>query len=187
MFSMNPNSQFGCIGGNDRPHVAPRVHVTPPSRSSFAARYIPLFIQSIQLHARIPEYGWSRRLEDIRKDIGYCFGIIKGRWKPFKHDTLFDSQKNIDNAWFTVAIPHNMLHKFDGMDRQGGDVDWEGSTEMAAQSTISARRTMAQLVNVHPGLIRFERNYYCSPFQAHERQEPDPVASRGSGSAKSAS
>ena len=47
----------------------------------------------------------------------------KGRFRLLRGSILFHDREQIDNVWFTACILHNMLHKFDGLDRLEHDVD----------------------------------------------------------------
>lgn len=84
----------------------------------------PLLVPPIKTHNSIEEHSWSKRLESVRKDIECCFGRVKGRWRLFRGSIQFGSREKIDNAWFTVCILHNMLHKFNGLDVMEEDADW---------------------------------------------------------------
>ena len=55
-------------------------------------------------------------MESVRKDIECCFGRIKGRWRLSKGGIMFNTRKEIENAWFTACILHNMLHKLKKLD-----------------------------------------------------------------------
>ena len=79
-------------------------------------------------------------MESVRKDIEYCFGIIKGRWRLFKGGILFNTREKIDNAWFTACILHNMLHKVKRLDEMEEDADWVGS---AGEPFTNAEVSMA--------------------------------------------
>lgn len=62
--------------------------------------------------SNIEEHHRSKRLESVRNDVEGLFGRLKGRFGMLKTTVLFNEPVNIDNAWFTCCIPHNMLYRF---------------------------------------------------------------------------
>lgn len=52
--------------------------------------------------------AWSKRLEQIRKDVECFFGALKARFLILKKVVLFGKKEDIDNAMFTCCILHNM-------------------------------------------------------------------------------
>jgi hypothetical protein len=56
---------------------------------------------------------WSERVESVRKDSEFTFGILKKRWRILRDHMLIQSKAKIDNIVFTCAILHNMLIDFD--------------------------------------------------------------------------
>ena len=89
----------------------------------------------MKAYANDQEMAWSTRLESVRKDIECVFGRVKGRWRLFKTGILFSTREKIDNAWFTACIIHNMLLRFDGLDKLEKDMDWTGKDGMAVSYT----------------------------------------------------
>ena len=73
---------------------------------------------------------FSKWLESVRKDVECFFGILKVRFRILKLAMTFQTQKAIDNVFFTCCILHNMLHTYDGMDGLEEDVNWVGSAEL---------------------------------------------------------
>jgi hypothetical protein len=67
------------------------------------------------------EKRWSEWLESVRKDIECTFGIIKARFRLFLNPIQFHRFTDIDNAWKTACILHNMNITYDGNDL----ADWE--------------------------------------------------------------
>lgn len=96
---------------------------------------MPLLICPMKAYANDQEMAWSTRLESVRKDIECVFGRAKGRWRLFKTGILFSTREKIDNAWFTACIIHNMLLRFDGLDKLEKDMDWTGKDGMADERT----------------------------------------------------
>ena len=69
----------------------------------------------------IEEKRWSEWLESVRKDIECTFGILKARFRLFDQPVRFYKFAQIDNAWKSCCILHNMLITYDGNDL----ADWE--------------------------------------------------------------
>lgn len=67
---------------------------------------------------------WSCALESVRKDVERTFGILKMRFRFFKNAIELHSQDDIDNAFFTCCILHNMLLQYDGLDTLWMDEDF---------------------------------------------------------------
>lgn len=63
----------------------------------------------------------------MRKDIECCYGRVKGRFRIFRGAILYKTRESIDNAWFTVCILHNMLHRVNSLDVMTAAFGWEGS------------------------------------------------------------
>ena len=57
---------------------------------------------------------WSAMLKFVRKDIEGVFGILKGRFHFLKKFTSLRHQSNVDNAFVTCCILHNIQLKDDG-------------------------------------------------------------------------
>jgi hypothetical protein len=54
------------------------------------------------------EKRWSEWLESVRKDIECTFGIIKARFRMFMNPIQFHKFGDIENAWKSACILHNM-------------------------------------------------------------------------------
>lgn len=63
----------------------------------------------------------------MRKDIECCYGRVKGRFRMFRGEIIFKTRESIDNAWFTVCILHNMLHRVNKLHAMTAASRWEGS------------------------------------------------------------
>ncbi len=51
---------------------------------------------------------------------------MKNRFRFFKNPVTLQEQSDVDNAFVTACIVHNMILKFDGLDRLWeADVNWE--------------------------------------------------------------
>ena len=61
-----------------------------------------------------PERKWAAMLESVRKDIEGVFGILKQRFHFLKQFNRMHRQKDIDNAFVTCCIIHNMMLKDNG-------------------------------------------------------------------------
>jgi hypothetical protein len=61
-----------------------------------------------------PVMKWSAKLESVRKDIEGVFGILKKRFRFLKNFNNLFHQSDIDNAFVTCCMLHNMLSKYDG-------------------------------------------------------------------------
>jgi hypothetical protein len=69
-----------------------------------------------------PPYGewesrWTEKLVSVRKDVEGCFGILKRRFSFLEVGVRIADKDTIDNAFFTACIIHNMLLKYDGLDK----------------------------------------------------------------------
>ena len=94
---------------------------------SIAVQQVPLLI--------CPMKGVCERPGDGMEHEECVFGRAKGRWRLFKTGILFSTREKIDNAWFTACIIHNMLLRFDGLDKLEKDMDWTGKDGMADERT----------------------------------------------------
>ena len=70
--------------------------------------------------------NWSVQMESTRKDIERSFGQLKGRFRCLKLPILFHRREDVDNMFFMCTILHNMIKRFDGLDRKWEDVHWDG-------------------------------------------------------------
>lgn len=61
-----------------------------------------------------PSTRWSKNLESVRKDIEGVFGILKIRFKFLKHFNSMHKQRDIDAAFVTCCMFHNMMLRIDG-------------------------------------------------------------------------
>ena len=57
---------------------------------------------------------WSATLESVRKDIEGVFRILKVRFKFLKNFTSLNRQRDIDAAFTTSCMLHNMMLDIDG-------------------------------------------------------------------------
>jgi hypothetical protein len=61
-----------------------------------------------------PTMRWSATLESVRKDIEGVFGILKVRFKFLKNFNSLHKQRDIDAAFTTCCMLHNMMLDIDG-------------------------------------------------------------------------
>jgi len=59
---------------------------------------------------------WSEFLESIRKDVECCFGILKSRFRMFMYGVRLHEKIDVEKAFHTACILHNMLHTLNGFD-----------------------------------------------------------------------
>ena len=83
----------------------------------------PIFINPFGSRWLPSEVYWSEWLESVRKDVECTFGILKGRWRILKNAILLQTQQQVDDVFHTCCMLHNILLKFDGLDKWE-DVDW---------------------------------------------------------------
>jgi hypothetical protein len=57
---------------------------------------------------------WSAKLESVRKDIEGVFGILKNRFRFLKKYNMLHKQSQVDAAFATCCMLHNMLLQEDG-------------------------------------------------------------------------
>ena len=60
------------------------------------------------------ERKWAAMLESVRKDIEGVFGLLKERFHFLKQFNRMHCQKDIDIAFVTCCIIHNMLLEENG-------------------------------------------------------------------------
>jgi hypothetical protein len=81
------------------------------------------------LHVRMSrEYVlWSEWIESVRKDVECTFGIMKARWRYLRHGVVYHVVDDLEAAFQTACILHNMLLQFDGLSLHDweSEVDWE--------------------------------------------------------------
>ena len=56
---------------------------------------------------------WSEWMESVRKDVECFFGILKARFRFFKHGVEYHDAETIEAAFKTAATFHNMILIFD--------------------------------------------------------------------------
>ena len=64
--------------------------------------------------AASPLLKWAVMIESVRKDIECVFGILKKRFQYLKTFNWMRKQKDIDNAFTTCCIIHNILLESNG-------------------------------------------------------------------------
>ncbi len=63
--------------------------------------------------------AWSTQMETVRKDVECTFGILKKRFMFLKTPIRLRDPKQIENAFMTCCVLHNLLLEYDGRD------DWQ--------------------------------------------------------------
>ena len=71
---------------------------------------------------------WSKRLESVRKDVEYSFGILKGRFRILKMPIAFCDKTQVDNIFFTCCVIHNDLLVHDSNDLSSWDLEGQDGT-----------------------------------------------------------
>ena len=72
------------------------------------------------------EYKFSDWIGSVRKDVECFYGILKKRFRFFKCPITLHNQDDIDNAYWTCCMIHNMILEHDGLDRLWEDgANWE--------------------------------------------------------------
>jgi hypothetical protein len=72
------------------------------------------------------KYKFTDWTASVRKDVECFFGILKARFRYFKNPICLHSQKDIDNAFVTACIIHNMILDYDGLNMLWeADVNWK--------------------------------------------------------------
>jgi hypothetical protein len=61
-----------------------------------------------------PAMRWSKNLESVRKDIENVFGILKVRFNFLKNFNSLHEQRDINAAFVTCCMLHNMMLRVDG-------------------------------------------------------------------------
>jgi hypothetical protein len=72
------------------------------------------------------EVRWSKHLESVRKDVECAFGSLKVRFKILKVPLMYRDVEHVDNIFYSCAILHNMLLRWDGRELMEED-EREGS------------------------------------------------------------
>eukprot|EP00961_Rhodomonas_salina_P205805 2777848-Rhodomonas_salina.1 len=70
------------------------------------------------------DHRFSQQIEAVCKDIERTFGVLKGRFRIPKVPVLLHNQDKVDHVFWTCAILHNMIRKFNFQKRWEADVDW---------------------------------------------------------------
>ena len=83
----------------------------------------PIFINPYGSRWIPSEVYWSEWLESVRKDVECTFGSLKGRWRLLKNGVLIKTQQQIDDAFISCCMLHNILLRFNGL-HEWEDVDW---------------------------------------------------------------
>lgn len=72
------------------------------------------------------QYKFTDWIASVRKDVECFFGILKKRFRFLKCPISLRNQEDIDNAFWTCCIIHNMILESDGLDRLWEDgVNWD--------------------------------------------------------------
>ena len=72
------------------------------------------------------KYKFSDWIESVRKDVECFFGILKLRFRWLKCPIKLHQKVDIDNAFVTCCILHNMILQYDGLDNAWeDDINWK--------------------------------------------------------------
>ena len=104
------------------------------------------------------ELKWSTRLESVRKDVGYCFGRMKGRLRILQSRISFHHQRKIDNVFVASGIPHNINLVHDCFDVMWKDPkNWETPEDEDDQDLREGRERLRLRGRLpHPDSIRLQ-------------------------------
>ena len=82
---------------------------------------------------------WSSNLESVRKDVECVFGILKRRFLFLKHPIRIHDAKQINRAFITCCVLHNVLLDSDGYDDMTEE-DVEGCHNVLEESAEEQSR-----------------------------------------------
>jgi hypothetical protein len=69
---------------------------------------------------------WSEFAESVRKDVECLFGILKARLRIFRNPISYADPEDINNAFKTAGILHNILMIHDNLEYEYNTIDaWE--------------------------------------------------------------
>jgi hypothetical protein len=81
------------------------------------------------------EKHWSKHLEAVRKDVECTFGRLKKQFRILKIPMLYHDVRKVDNVFYTCAILHNMLLKWDGQTLLQREEQADGYGDLAVEAT----------------------------------------------------
>ena len=85
------------------------------------------------------QYGWSKHVESLRKDVECTFGILKKRFSILKLRARLHSKELIEDIFRCCCILHNMNHDFDGYDaRDMNNANPRNQAQARDQETLEA-------------------------------------------------
>lgn len=97
------------------------------------------------------EKRWSKHLEAVRKDVECTFGRLKKRFRILKIPMLYHDVRKVDNVFYTCAILHNMLLKWDGQTLLQREEEADGYGDLAADATNNEHGVARKAGSTSPG------------------------------------
>eukprot|EP00041_Stephanoeca_diplocostata_P011735 m.194027 g.194027 ORF g.194027 m.194027 type:complete len:294 (-) comp18645_c0_seq3:1508-2389(-) len=67
-----------------------------------------------KLASGFKEIAFNKLLTAVRKDVEYCFGRLKTRFRILRMPNLEQSQQQVDDIFATACVFHNMILNHDG-------------------------------------------------------------------------
>ena len=98
------------------------------------------FMSGFGVSSNPVKYKFTDWVASVRKDVECFFAILKNRFRFFKNPITLQSQKDIDNAFITACIIHNMILREDGL-----NVLWESSVNWHTLDPNGAEDTDTEL------------------------------------------
>lgn len=88
----------------------------------------PCLITSDSFDPNLEARAWGAHLESVRKRIECIFGILKKRFRLLKLPINLQYKDDVQNAFITCCVFHNMLLRYDGLDEKWNqwNLDVEG-------------------------------------------------------------
>ena len=102
---------------------------------------IPQIIRGFERSGDSVKYKFSDWIASVRKDVECFFGILKERFRFLKRPVTLQKKEDIDNAFVTACLLHNMILNQDGLDTLWeSEVNWKtlnpkGEAEVADDSS----------------------------------------------------
>ena len=136
------------------------------------------------------EQSWSKHVESMRKDVECVFGILKKRFLLLKHPVRLHKPEQIQNAFVTCCVLHNLLLDYDGFDDwELRDRNWEDEIDVEHTKLEEKSKALAQKSQFRSdGFLRSEARREnpgahgygeeCDDDDGDENKNADPVTSR---------
>lgn len=83
------------------------------------------------------KYKFTDWVASVRKDVECFFGILKQRFRWFKCPIRLQNKEDIDNAFITACIIHNMILKHDGLNKLWENkVNWKNINPLGEEEPV---------------------------------------------------